>query len=123
MTEPAFRGHCLCGAVRFAAMGAPKWVAYCHCDSCRRHSGAPVTAYAGFASAQVTWEGKPAVYESSPGVRRGFCGRCGSTLFFEGERWAGETHLHLGAFDDPAALVPDRHSFKEEKIPWLHLGA
>src|SRR5689334_9171233 len=100
-------GGCLCGAIRFAADGAPKWTAYCHCASCRRHTGAPVSAYAGFETGKVRFtQGEPTYFESSPGVRRGFCGRCGSTLSFEGERWPGELHLHIGAFDDPASLPP-----------------
>ena len=53
-------GGCLCGAVRFTAEGAPKWTSYCHCQSCRRHTGAPVAAYAGFETAKVrfTTEGQ-----------------------------------------------------------------
>jgi len=117
-------GGCLCGAIRFAADGAPKWTAYCHCQSCRRHTGAPVSAYAGFETSKVSFtRGEPATYASSPGVRRGFCARCGSTLTFEGERWPGEVHLHVGAFDDPASLPPSgKHAFAEERLPWLHLG-
>ena len=117
-------GGCLCGAIRFTADGAPKWTAYCHCQSCRRHTGAPVSAYAGFETSQVRFtRGEPATYASSPGVRRGFCARCGSTLTFEGERWPGEVHLHVGAFDDPAGLPPQgKQAFVEERLPWLHLG-
>lgn len=122
MASPLHGGRCLCGAVRFAADGEPKWAAYCHCESCRRHTGAPVAAYAGFDSAKVHWMGAaPATYESSPGVRRGFCGRCGSTLFYEGARWPGETHLHLGVFDNPERIVPTKEAFVAERIPWLHL--
>ena len=116
-------GGCLCGAIRFAADGAPKWTSYCHCASCRRHTGAPVSAYAGFETAKVHFtQGEPAYYTSSPGVRRGFCARCGSTLSFEGERWPGELHLHIGAFDDPASLPPAGQAFADERLPWLHLG-
>lgn len=50
-----FVGGCLCGLVRFEATGAPKWTAYCHCRSCRRHTGAPVSAYAGFAEERLSW--------------------------------------------------------------------
>src|SRR3954469_14562944 len=100
-------GGCLCSAVRFVVDGAPKWTSYCHCASCRRHTGAPVSAYAGFEAVKVRFtRGTPTLYVSSPGVKRGFCARCGSTLSYEGERWPGELHLHVGAFDDPAALAP-----------------
>jgi hypothetical protein len=40
-----FEGGCLCGAVRFVATGQPKGVAWCHCESCRKHSGAPVSVF------------------------------------------------------------------------------
>jgi hypothetical protein len=115
-------GGCLCGAVRFTARGAPKWTAYCHCGSCRRHTGAPVAAYAGYEAERVEFTtGQPALYASSPGVRRGFCAICGSTLTFEGERWPGEIHLHVGAFDHPDAFPPRGQAFADERLPWLHL--
>ncbi len=39
------RGTCFCGAVEIEATGAPIEMGYCHCDSCRHHSGAPLSAY------------------------------------------------------------------------------
>ena len=116
-------GGCLCGAVRFSAEGAPKWTSYCHCRSCRRHTGAPVAAYAGFETAKVRFtKGALASFASSAGVQRGFCASCGSTLTYQGDRWPNELHLHLGAFDDPSTLAPAGQAFAEEKLPWLHLG-
>ena len=117
-------GGCLCGAVRFDAAGPPKWTAYCHCQSCRRHTGAPVSAFAGFEREQVTVVGESfSRYASSPGVQRGFCSLCGSTLSYEGERWPSEFHIHIGAFDRPQDFPPHREAFVEERIPWLHLHA
>jgi hypothetical protein len=49
-----FAGRCLCGAVRFEALGQPKGVFWCHCDSSRRHSGAPVSVFVGFENEAVT---------------------------------------------------------------------
>ena len=115
-------GRCFCGDVRVDATGSPKWVAFCHCESCRRQTGAPVSAYASFPSENVDWSGEPpGVFESSPSVRRGFCRRCGSPLFYEGARWPGETHLHLGVLDDAHALAPTGQGFKKERLPWLHV--
>jgi len=116
-------GGCLCGEVRFSADGRPKWTSYCHCRSCRRHTGAPVSAYAGFDASKVHFTGQaPTYFDSSPGVRRGFCGRCGSTLTYQGERWPGEIHLHVGAFDDPETLAPTGHAFAGKRLSWLKLA-
>ena len=79
-------GGCMCGAVRYEASGDPVSVIFCHCESCRRHTGAPVVALAGFKLEQVRFTlGERATYESTPGVQRGFCGRCGTPLTWEGD--------------------------------------
>ncbi|MDZ4741765.1 MAG: GFA family protein [Alphaproteobacteria bacterium] len=115
-------GGCLCGAIRFEAKGAPKWTAYCHCHSCRKHTGAPVLAFGGFERVNVRFtSGQLATYASSPGVKRGFCGTCGSTMTYEGERWASEVHFHVGALDRPQDFSPQGHAFPAERLPWLHL--
>jgi len=116
-------GGCLCGDIRFAVDGPAKWTGYCHCRSCRQHTGAPVSAFAGFEAAQVRFvKGTLARFESSKGVQRGFCGRCGSTLSYEGERWSTEIHLHIGAFDDPEPFAPKGHAFADERLSWLHFS-
>jgi len=61
-------GRCLCGSVRFVAKGEPKGVAWCHCQSCRRHSGAPVSVFVVFARDVYTvTEGEITRFNSSPG--------------------------------------------------------
>lgn len=122
MTKAA-EGGCLCGDIRFVAEGPPKWTAYCHCQSCRRHTGAPVSAYAGFEQAQVRFtKAEPQAFRSSAGVERSFCPRCGSTVAYRGERWPTEIHLHVGAFDDPEPFAPKVHAFAEERIGWVHIA-
>jgi hypothetical protein len=112
-----FEGGCLYGAVRFVATGQPESVAWCHCQSCRRHSGAPVSFFVAFKrTACVVIKGEITRFNSSPGRWRGFCARCGSTLTCEGER-SPETHIHVGAFDQAASLLPTRHIFPKERLP------
>ena len=62
-----FEGSCLCGAVRFVATGQPESVAWCHCESCRKHSGAPVSVFVAFKrDAYVVTEGQITKFNSSP---------------------------------------------------------
>ena len=53
-TTDQCEGGCLCGAIRFIATGQPKGVYWCHCQSCRRHSGAPVSVFVAFEHAAYT---------------------------------------------------------------------
>jgi len=47
-TTDQFEGGCLCGSIRFVATGQPKGVYWCHCQSCRKHSGAPASVFVAF---------------------------------------------------------------------------
>lgn len=119
MTD-SWDGGCLCGAVRFRAAGQPKWTIWCHCQSCRRHSGAPAAAFASFdVSAVEVTSGAITKFQSSAGTKRGFCARCGSTLTCESRMAPGETHFHIGAFDRAADLEPTGDFFPEERLPWV----
>jgi len=60
-----------------------------------------------------------ATHASSPGVVRSFCSECGTKLFFNAERWPGETHVVLAAFDDPLDRAPSGHAFWNEHASWL----
>jgi hypothetical protein len=55
-------------------------------------------------------------------VIRSFCGRCGTPLTYEGDRWPGEVHLLVGTLDHPERVTPRGHAFAEERLPWLHLA-
>jgi hypothetical protein len=116
-------GRCLCGRVRYRAAGAPLWVAHCHCESCRRATGAPVATYAGFAAESFAWTAdEPASFASSSGVLRTFCGRCGTSLTYQGARWPGEVHVLAATLDRPEAVTPQGEAFAEERLAWLRLA-
>lgn len=119
MTE-TFKARCLCGDVHLEAAGAPRWVLWCYCESCRGHSGAPASAFVAFANDVVTvTRGEITKFTSSPGVERGFCGRCGSTLTCSNASLPDETHYHVGAFNRAAELAPTGAFFAEERLPWV----
>ena len=116
------KGACHCGTVRFVARFPSRFVAHCHCESCRRAHGAAFVTWAGFPSSQVRiTEGAEdlVAHQSSPQTYRRFCGKCGTKLFFESARWAGEMHVVLAAFDEPVDRAPSGHAFYEEHVSWL----
>ena len=121
MSEAKLSGHCYCGAVRFEIEGHSEWIGHCHCESCRRQSGSVMTTFAGFHPDQVVFTGAmPTRRTTADGVTRSFCAECGSPVAYETANRPGEIHLHLGLFDDLEPLVPQNHSFYEEKASWLH---
>jgi hypothetical protein len=118
-------GACLCGVLRFDATFPSKWVAHCHCSMCRRAHGAAFVTWAGFEDARVRIEDTRATlrwFVSSPGAERGFCGACGSTLFFRSSRWPGELHLVVANFDDPLDRAPQAHVFYDSHVPWFEIA-
>jgi hypothetical protein len=125
MVNSVARGTCLCGAVRFGAALPSKWVAHCHCSFCRRAHGAAFVTWAGFPAGQVKVDADaqaPTWYASSPGAWRGVCGRCGSPIFCESERWPDETHVARALFIDELDCEPSAHVYRESHVPWLELG-
>jgi hypothetical protein len=71
-----FSGGCLCGAVRFVAVGRPYRVGICHCLDCRKNHGALFHASAIFPKSAVTVTGQTGEYQG-----RYFCPKCGSPVF------------------------------------------
>jgi|GEM_PF-1096727 len=121
MPAPA-SGGCLCGQHRFQSLANPRFVAHCHCESCRRSVAAPVATYVGFLVADVEFSSPAGIddiacFQSSPGVRRGFCNRCGSALYYASDQWPGEIHLFRSTFADPDRFEATAHvAFEEHEI-------
>jgi len=121
-TNETYLGRCLCGAIMFEAVGAPLWVGHCHCQSCRRNTGAAVATFVGLLQTRFHYtKGEPKVFASSPGVRRSFCGDCGTPLTYQADQYPGEVHVYISTFDRPEAFPPQLHVFVSEAVPWLHL--
>ena len=117
-------GGCMCGAVRYGAPEAHA-VVYCHCRHCRAHTGAPAVCLAGYTKDEIEWSGdERQIYNSSPGIKRGFCGKCGTPLTWEGhvEELGGDLiEVFVGTTDDPNTLVPQFHIWMDERIEWYDI--
>ena len=108
-------GACLCGAVRYSVAGALSPPDACHCSQCRRQSG-HYWASTDIPRDRVTLDGAEHLrwYQSSEKVRRGFCGTCGSVLFWDVPGRAGLA-IAMGSFDAPTGTALEKHIFTADK--------
>lgn len=63
--------------------------------------------------------GTLATFASSPGVTRGHCARCGSSLTYQTTRRPQEIDVTLASLGDPVDLVPAFHIWTQDRVGWL----
>ena len=118
-----FEGGCLCGTIRYRATAAPLRCVICHCECCRKHSGAPILSFVHFPKAAFRWLGRvPRRYRSSPYAERGFCPDCGSTLSMHEEVLGDRVQVTLGSLDHPEWVRPQDHVWVRSRISWFDVA-
>ena len=114
-------GQCLCGQVRYRAARAPERAGHCHCDMCRRASGAVAFTLAVFERDDIEWHGTVKHYQSSATAKRGFCAECGSALTYEPTKRPSKVMISIGTMDNPEQVPAEFNIFTRERISWLRL--
>jgi hypothetical protein len=97
-----YHGACFCGAVTLTVTGEPAGMGYCHCESCRSWSAAPVNAFTLWKpeSVRVTQGAEQiGTFNKTSQSYRKWCITCGGHLFTE--------HPGMGLIDVYAAVIPD----------------
>jgi hypothetical protein len=116
---------CLCGGVRVEISGRVGPLVYCHCTRCQKSSGcafgANVDVRARYwtisAGAELIRE-----FDSSPGVVRAFCSRCGSPIYSARESDPDTFRLRLGIADQDPGRRPLAHFFVADKAAWYEIA-
>jgi len=112
------KGSCLCGTVTFEVDGELSPPDACHCSQCRKWTGHYLASTdVPRARLRIDDGGGLEWFQSSEKVRRGFCSRCGASLFFDPldrkkHDWIG---IAMGAFDTPTRTRLAQHIFVAEK--------
>ena len=115
-------GRCYCGAIKIETDALPLTVVYCHCQDCRRLTGAPVAAFAAFSASAVNLVPMPDTARPvNSGVTRRFCPDCGTPLWAEFDYFPGQAFVPLGILDQAADLPPELHCHADNRLPWLHI--
>ena len=120
-------GGCFCTAVRYQVAGRIFTSTFtstlCHCDLCRRTTGAPCVAWFSVPSEDlVLLAGTPTRFRSSVHATRTFCPACGTQLTFIDDATPGETDITTCSLDQPNLVAPQDHTFISEQLAWLKLA-
>ncbi|WBU63880.1 GFA family protein [Paracoccus aerodenitrificans] len=112
-------GGCLCGSVRFRTETCEAPVS-CHCGQCRRWSG-HIWAFISTINLRITGRENVRWYRSLDFAQRGFCGICGSSLFWRRDR-ADEIAVSAGTVDEPTEMTLSRHIFTAHKGDYYEIA-
>jgi hypothetical protein len=115
-------GGCECGAVKYRVNGRIRDSVICHCGQCRRSHGHP-PGYSKARTAEMTITGEDNVtwYGSSQEARRGFCRKCGSSLFWQ-RIGADEISMTAGSLRAPTGITTARHIFAADKGDYYEIA-
>src|ERR1044071_9320976 len=112
-------GTCFCGAVAIEITGEPLEMGYCHCTSCRRHSGAPLSAFALYSQDDVrVTSGEELVqgFNKTGMSDRRFCRRCGGNVLVS-HPGLGLSHVHPANFPTPGFKPVVQLNYHEHVLP------
>lgn len=116
-------GGCLCRAVRYVVNGLPIVATLCHCRSCRLAAGAPSLAWVVLRAADLIFTASvPARFESSPGIWRTFCSRCGTSLTYQRESERETIDVTTASLDRPDEFAPTKEIWVDHKLAWESLN-
>ncbi len=111
--------RCGCGAVSFTAR-TPKTFGVCHCRTCRRWVGG---VWMGVLCEElVNMSGPVETWISSRTADRGFCRRCGSSIWHR-SKLMKQPALGLGLFDDQEGRQMVRQIFTNEPPRHYNFGS
>ncbi len=120
MPTTNFPGGCQCGAIRFRTTELLDNAHICHCRMCQKAVGNFFAALVSTPKSKLTWtRGTPSHFSSSEGVERGFCAQCGTPLYYDHVD-GPDIGLMIGAFDQPAAIMPISQDSNESRMPWFN---
>ncbi len=115
-TDQLRSGGCLCNAVRFEISVPEAVFNICHCSMCRRWSAGPLMAVHCPGEPTFTYQEGLAWYQGTDWAQRGFCARCGSSLFWRlAETPSAMTIVSVESFDSAEDLKLSRHIYIDAK--------
>ena len=112
---------CLCGGIQLKTKGPLRHVSNCHCRQCMKTHG-NYAAYTNTLEKDIKFIKKRTLkwFRSSKKAKRGFCKRCGGSMFF---KFLGRDNISIaaGMFKNPTHLKTNMNIFVEKKLDYYKL--
>ena len=120
-----FTGSCLCLAITYKSNSAPLRTFNCHCDDCKKCSGAPFLTNIFVNENDLDIRGNLRSYihhsESGNEITKKFCDQCGCQMFSLNEGRPGLVRIHAGTVNELAVVKPKGDVWVSKKIPSIKL--
>ena len=112
---------CLCGGIQLKTKGPLRHVSNCHCRQCMKTHG-NYAAYTSVPEKDVKFIKKRTLkwFRSSKRAKRGFCKKCGASMFFKFLESANIS-IAAGMFENPTRLKTKMNIFVKGKLDYYKL--
>ena len=121
MKKLSLKASCLCGGIQFRTHGHHRDVENCHCFQCMKTHGHHA-AYTNVQEKNVKFFKKKTLkwFRSSKRAKRGFCMKCGASLFFK-LIGSNNVSIAVGMFSGPTKLKTKMNIFVKGKLDYYKL--
>ena len=113
---------CLCKSINMTIKGEFRQVINCHCIQCTKTHG-NYAAYTSVLEKNISYKSKKTLkwYTSSKKAKRGFCKKCGASIFFK--RFGSRAiSISAGLIKNPTKLNTISHIYTENKRDYYKIS-
>ena len=112
---------CLCGGIQLKIKGPLRHILNCHCYQCMKTHG-NYAAYTTSLDKDIKFIKKRTLkwFSSSKKAKRGFCKKCGASMFFKFLR-SNNISIAAGMFKNPTKLKTTMNIFVKGKLDYYTL--
>ena len=123
MKKLSLKASCLCGGIKLRTQGYHRNVQNCHCIQCMKTHGHHA-AYTNVEERNIKFLKKRTLkwFKSSKRAKRGFCNKCGASLFFK-IIGAKNISIAAGMFNKPIKLKTIMNIFVKGKPDYYKLDS
>ena len=115
-----FSGKCLCGNVSYKSHAEPVLILNCHCEDCRRSTGAVYGTNVMVAEDQLEIHGEVSIFKhkakSGNTMTKRFCPNCGTLMFGNSSGRQNSVSIRAGTIDQFDLIKPQMNVFVAKKI-------